>query len=176
MNNNTIDDKKTTFLLEEYKQVYEQFRNWDNIAQSKEAIFAVAAFGVLALVLNKDLSIWTLIGAGIVSVSLYLFHVISGERLDFFRKVAKERLMEIEEEINPNRTKDNVRFQRKFKGYEQKAQKNNKKWLGIRLMRWILVGILVILWTIIITCKICNTNCFVSKGWIHQKHTICHRY
>ncbi len=42
-------DKKDEFLLEEYKQAYEQFRHCDNIAQSKGAIFAVAAFGVLEL-------------------------------------------------------------------------------------------------------------------------------
>ena len=40
--------------MEEYKQVYELARHHDNIASNKEAIFAVAAFGILAFALNAD--------------------------------------------------------------------------------------------------------------------------
>ena len=53
-------DKNEKFLLEEYRQVYEQFRHCDNIASQKEAMFAVASFGVLALVLGKNSLFWPL--------------------------------------------------------------------------------------------------------------------
>ena len=93
-------DKNEEFLLEEYRQVYEQFRHCDNISQSKEAIFAVASFGVLALVISKDFSLFTVIGAAAVSLFLYLFHVLASERMSFYTEVAIERLKEIESEIN----------------------------------------------------------------------------
>lgn len=177
MKSNTNDDRKADFLLEEYKQVYEQFRHCDSIAQSKEAIFAVAAFGILALVFNKNLSVCPIIGAAVVSTSLFLFHVIACKRMHFFTIAARERLIEIEEEINSNMNSDNIRFQKKIKEYEQKAkEKNYKKWLSIECMRSILAGILVILWIIIVTCKICDTNCFNLKSWRHYKQTSHHRY
>lgn len=161
MNKKTNNDEKTNFLLEEYRQVHGQFRHCDNIAQSKEGIFAVAAFGILAISLNENLSIWQLIGAAVISTSLFLFHVIACKRMHFFTMVTIERLKEIENQINSDMNKNNICFQNKFEDYEKTARKKCcKKWLSIECMRSILAGLLVVLWIIIIVCKICNTNYF----------------
>jgi len=96
--------EKLDCLLEEYKQIWELYRHFDTIASNKEAIFAVAAFGVLALVVsNKFLfkySCLFVIGAAGVSISLYLFHVLSFNRMNYFKNVSLEGIRTSEEKIN----------------------------------------------------------------------------
>ena len=168
----TNEEKKHAFLLEEYKQVYEQFRHCDNISQSKEAIFAVAAFGVMALLINKNLSQGMIIGAAVVSISLYLFHVIASERMHFITEVAIERLKEIETEINGEMGLDNIRFQTKIKDYKHKAKDaRHKEWIGVRTMRWILVFLLIFLWGIVIGISIDDISHSRSKHWPRHNQT-----
>lgn len=92
-------DKKIDILMEEYKQLYEYVRHDDKIASNKEAIFAVAAFGILALVLEKCLTVWPAAGAAVVSLALYLYHVLAFNRMSFFGSVKFYRLQKIEARI-----------------------------------------------------------------------------
>lgn len=153
------DDK---FLLEEYKQVYEQYRHCDNMTQGKEAIFAVAAFGVFAFVLGKDVSIWTILGAAVVSISLFLYNVLAFKKIHIYKETAIERLKEIEILLNKEMTNDSICFQTEFEEYEKRAieklrkSKKYTKWFRITTLLWTMAGILITLWVILIVVKICG--------------------
>jgi len=178
------NDKKHDFLLEEYKQAYEQFRHCDNISSSKEAIFAVAAFGVLALVINKDLSFWYIGSAAFVSCFLYLYHVLASRRMHWFAMAAIERIKEIEDKKNDDinnenpieknhaNIKENICFQTEFEYLENKAKgKNRKKFFSILNMRWILFGLLFLLWVTVIGLKIYETSHASQKHWPRHNQT-----
>lgn len=154
-------DKNDEFLLEEYRQAYEQYRHCDNIASSKEAIFSVAAFGVFAFVISKDLSICLIVGAAIVSFFLYLYHVLASNRMHSFARVAIKRLKKIE--------KDNsLLLQNNYDVHIQKG-------IRIRHMKYFLVVLLFLLWGAVIGFKIYDTSHTKSKHWPRHNQTRHHR-
>lgn len=153
---------KSDFLLEEYQQVYEQYRHCDKMSQGKGAVFAVAAFGVFAYVLGKDVTIWTILGAAVVSISLFLYHVLAFKKIHIYKETAIERLREIEGSVNENKSLDCIRFQTEFKKYEERAigelskSKKHNKWFRITTLLWTMAGILITLWVVLIIVKICE--------------------
>lgn len=168
-------NKDKTFLLEEFKQVFEQYRHFDNISQGKEAIFAVAAFGVFAFVLGKDVSIWTMLGAAVVSLLLFLYHVFAFEKIRFYKKITIERLKDIEKLINENKSYESIRYHTEFKEYEKRASREHCKWFRITVLLWTMAGLLFALWVAVITVKICETNHASQKHWPRHEQTRYHR-
>ena len=169
---NTNNDE-AHILMEEYGQVYEHFRHYENSSNRKEAIFAVASFGVLAYVAGKCLPVYQLIGAGIISITLYLYHVIACERIKFLSDVCVQRLKIIEEKVNKKMNSDILDFQTCFEKKYEKDVKEEKEykdkircynpysWLRFvaaytttRETKFILASVLFILWLILIFKKI----------------------
>ena len=171
MTNKSANKQEIDILMEEYKQVYEFARHHNNIASNKEAIFAVAAFGVLAFALNKDLRLLQAVGAAFVSLALYIYHVLAFNRMSFFGEVNFVRLREIENSINKlsDSNKKILCFQTNYHDYKLEAQKNHCKWIPIRCMQWVLVGILLFLWGIVIGTKISHSFFYKNVCEIHKK-------
>jgi hypothetical protein len=175
------NNNKPDYLLEEYKQVYDQYRHLDNVAVHKEAVFAVASFGILALVINKDLNLWGLFGASLASLGLFLYHTLACERMYFHKEIAKTRLREIEEEIYWNRSTSNQneipigspRFQACYKEYENNEEK--KRIIcgrsRIRHLRWLLFALLFILWMGVGVATLIEFPYF-QKSHPHSGHTV----
>lgn len=177
MNVNTKDDRKTSFILEEYRQCYEHIRNNIRAADNKEAIFTVAAFGIIALAISKDFSLGYIVGAMFVSIAFYFYQIIACERISFYSGAYIERLKEIEGEINEPMDKANIRLQTKLKeDYEEKARNQHIRWIRERSMRRILAIILVFLWGVIIGIKISESDRTRLKTWHHHKQTKYHRF
>jgi len=127
------------------------------MVKSKEAVFAVAAFGVLAYVVGKDIPLVFVIGAAVVSISLFLYHVLSFEQIGFYKDTAKERLKEIEMLLNKEMIKGNMRFQKEYLEYEKMARKGKR--IRITILLRIMAGILISLWVVLIVVKICEFLC-----------------
>jgi len=188
MTDDDLIKENNKFLLEEYKQVYEQFRHCDNIAGGKEAIYAIAAFGVFTFVIIKDLSVCTTIGAAVVSFFLYLYHVLACEKMHCISETTIARLKDIEIIINPeiNKTNeinnieknhmDKICFQTKIGYYEnKKKKKEHKNWFKIRYMRRVLLVLLFALWIFFIIFKTNEIDHSSQKNWSYHKQTKHHR-
>jgi len=119
------EEDKAKFLLEEYRQCYEILRNNSRATDNKEAIFAVAAFGIVALVIINDLSLIYTFGAALVSIFFYSYHVITCERIAFFSEVYHLRIGEIEKEIGNQRI---ICLEAKLKKHEEEKSNRHKKW------------------------------------------------
>ena len=165
MPDKTQNDKEIDILMEDYKQIYELARHHDNIASNKEAIFAVAAFGILAFSLNKDFEFWHAIGAAVISISLYLYHFHALKRMSFLRDMNFIRLREIEDRINElsGSKKSILCFQNDYEKYEEEVKSfpGNKKRFRIRRMQRTMAKILIFLWLVVIGIKI---TCFILKN------------
>ncbi len=158
----TKADKKHDFLLEEYKQAYEHFRHLDNISNSKEVMFAVAAFGILALVIRRDIAIGYVFGGFIVSISLYIYHVIASAKMHSLARIALRRAKTIESsEIGP--------------GLQTMYEKQGKIGQSIRCMRCGLATLLIILWLIVLGVKYSETHHSTQKHWPRHNQTRHHR-
>lgn len=133
MTNKCTKTEEIEILLEEYKQVYECYRHNDNMASNKEAIFAVAAFGVLAFALTKNFELWQAVGAAVVSIALYLYHVLAFNRMHLFMEMNLSRIRGIEERINMlcGSDKDILCFQMKYHKYKKKAKKEVGNWPSV---------------------------------------------
>lgn len=168
-------EDKTNFLLEEYRQCYENIRNNVRAADSKEAIFTVAAFGIIALIVSKNFSLGYTIGAMSVSLAFYFYQLVTSERISFYAGAYKKRLIEIESKINEKMSEDNIRVQTKLHDYETEASNGYNKWIRERSMRRMLAVLLVFLWGIVIGLKIGDTALTKSKVWHHHDQTRYHR-
>jgi len=147
--------EKLDCLLEEYKQIWELYRHQDTIASNKEAIFAVAAFGILALVVSKEFLSEYVVGAAVVSIALYLFHLLSFDRMNYFKEMSLEGIRKSEKKINDmiSGKKQNEKcldFQTDCAVYKMYVKVKWRERFGVRKMQWCMLLLLIIVWGIIL--------------------------
>ena len=154
MRNDTVKDKLNG-LLEEYRQVWEHYRQQDNMASNKEAIFAVAAFGVLAVTVSNDLTFFERLGAGFASLTLYIVHMCAWRHMHFHMDVAAYGIEKSERKINAilghGSFEKLLDFQTNKEAYRDKMKEGErgiwgKPYFSIRAFQWYLMIGLGIAW------------------------------
>ncbi len=162
--------EKIKVLMEEYKQLYEHARHDDRMVIGKESVFVPVSFGLLVYSVSRGLCTFQLFAAFIASFMIYLYHVLSCERMAFCSCARYKRIHEIEKAINEIVGSKVLCFQldldKYFEVVRKEGKESRKRWhlltkpfiwttsvaqsYGIRQIRIATCSLLFLLWVIFI--------------------------
>ena len=114
-------EKNKDALLEEYRQLRERTRTEVRSQLMRETIFIPLSLGALAAGIRYfgDLDLFLMFLMSIVSIALYVFVLVDGEKAQFYRFVCYKRLDEIENISGCMKTS---------KHFKEKNEKGKSKW------------------------------------------------